>query len=328
MCYIPKERSDKYLGKEIEGMIVGKKEEKPFFISDEYQAEYRIEGEETEFVKYLGTEEEYSVPETIEGRFVTKVGAYAFSEHRNLDCVHLPSRLQKIGAHAFYNCRGLTRLFLHDQVNEIEDGAFKNCRKLSHLILYTKPEHKLVIKNILMDSTERIRTTIYFGGEKEEERAELLFPPYLVEYEENTPARICEKQAYGSGERYRHCLYDGQLNFDQYDGLLDFSIAADHLDDPIQTTVARLRFPYQLKEEAKSRYERFLKERMEQILAFYIKREDQEVVRWLLEEKKLSREEMNLAADLCRKYAKNGMLPMLMEYQKENFKPKKKTFEL
>lgn len=309
-------------------MIIGKKQKKPVLVSEEYQAEYRIEDGKAEFVKYLGQEEEYEIPKTIEDAPVTVLSAYAFSEHRNLISVHLPPMLERIGAHCFYNCRGLKELSLYDKLEEIEDGVFKNCQSLSHLTLSTMPENKLVIKNILMDTTEGIGVTIYYGEGEEAERAEVIFPPYLVEYEENTPARICEKQAYGSGERYRHCLYGGQLNFDQYDQLFDFSVAVDSLEYPIQSAVGRLRFPYSLKEEGRKRYEKFLKERIEKVLTFYIKREDTEMIQWFLDEKRLSQEEMGMAADLCRKYQKNGILPMLMEYQNENFKPKKKNFDL
>lgn len=309
-------------------MIIGKKVEKPVLIAKEYQAEYRIEGEKAEFVRYLGEEEEYEVPPFLDHYPVTRVGAYAFSEHRNLDSVHLPPQLEEIGAHAFYNCRGLKELSLYDKISEIEDGAFKNCGNLSHLTLYTMPDHKLVIKNILMDSTEGIGVTIYFEDGEKRERAEVVFPPYLVEYEENTPARICEKQAYGSGERYRHCLYDGQLNFEQYDGLFDFAVAVDSLEYPIRIAVNRLRYPYSLKEDGKTEYERFLKENNRKVLDYYVQREEQEVLEWMLKEKKLSKKEMNLAAELCRKHQKNSLLPMLMEYQNRNFKPEKKTFSL
>lgn len=309
-------------------MIIGKKEKKPVLLSGPEQAEYRVENGKAEFVRYVGEEEEYQVPEYIDGYPVTALAAYAFSEHRNLVSVTLPSFLERIGAHAFYNCRGLKELSLYDGITEIEDGAFKNCGCLSHLILTTRPERKLVIKNILLDSTEGIRVTIYYKEEEKTQKAVIIFPPYLVEYEENTPARICEKQAYGSGERYRHCLYDGQLNFDQYDQLFDFSVAVDSLEYPIQTAISRLRFPYHLKDEGKKRYETFIKERMDQVLSFYIKREEKEVIEWFLKEKRLTKEEMNQAADYCRSYQKNSLLPLLMEYQNENFKPKKKSFSL
>lgn len=309
-------------------MIIGKKVEKPTMVSDELKIEYRIENDEAEFVKYLGEEDEYTVPETIEGVPVVKIAPYAFAERRTLYCVHLPKHVRVIGAHAFYNCRGLYSLGFYDELSDIADGAFKNCYQLHHLVLHTDSSHKMVLKNILMDITEGVLVTIYYENEKKTERAELVFPPYLVEFAENTPARIFEKQAYGSGERYRHCLYAGQLNFEQYDALLDYSIAVDQLEYPIQCAMNRLRYPYSLKTEYKDRYEEFVKKERMKVLDFYIKKEDSDMLNWMLEEKMLTKEDVNEATELCRKHGKNGLLPMLVEYQNVNFKPKKKSFSL
>lgn len=309
-------------------MLIGKKQTKPVLISEEFQAEYRIEKEEAEFAKYIGTNDEYEVPETIEGYPVTRIGRYAFAEKRNLLFVKLPSGIRTIGAHAFYNCRSMEQLEFYDRLEDIEDGAFKNCSSFHHMIVRTNPDNRLTIKNILMDTAEGIRVTIYYEGKDKTERAELMFPPYLVEYEENTPGRVFNKQAYGSGERYRHCLYDGKLNFEQYDNLLDFSVAMDEMEYPIQIAVSRIRYPYAIKEEHRNHYEAFVKEYMEKVLSFYIKKEDEDTLRWMLDEKRLSKEEMELAMQLCRSHGKNGLLPMLMEYQNVNFKPKKKSFDL
>ena len=305
-------------------MIIGKKVKKPTLISEELKIEYRIEQGEAEFVKYLGNEDEYEVPELIDGYPVTKIGAYAFAERRTLYSVMLPRKIRIIGAHAFYNCRGLTRLGFYDELIDIADGALKNCYSLSHLVFRTGAEPKMVLKNILADTTEGLLVTIYYG----EERADLIFPPYLVEFSANEPARVQSKEAYGSGERYRHCLYGGQLDFSQYDALFDYSLAVDEMEYPIQCAVNRLRYPYQLKAEHKERYETFFRNEIKKVLSFYINKEDADVIKWMLEGKMLSKEEMNLAAELCRTKGKNSLLPMLVEYQNINFKPKKKSFSL
>ncbi len=309
-------------------MIIGKKVKKPTLISESLQIEYRIEKEQAEFVKYLGEEEEYRVPAEIEGYPVVQIAPYAFAERRNLYAVSLPEMVHTIGAHAFYNCRSLSSLSFYDRLEEIEDGAFKNCYQLKHLTLQTESSHKMVLKNILADITEGISVTIYYKDDVKTERAELVFPPYLVEYAENTPARILEKQAYGSGERYRHCLYSGQLDFEQYDQLFDYSVAVDEMEYPIRCAVSRVRYPYALKEENREHYENFLQSKMEKVLTYYIQREDADTLKWMLDTKRLSREAMNEASELCRKYGKNSLLPLLVEYQNENFKPKKKSFSL
>ena len=108
-------------------MLIGKKQQKPVSISKEHEAEYRVENQETEFAKYIGTKEEYEVPEMMAECLVTRIGRYAFAEQRNLLSVSLPIGIKTIGAHAFYNCRSLERLEFYDTLEDIEDGAFKNC---------------------------------------------------------------------------------------------------------------------------------------------------------------------------------------------------------
>ena len=309
-------------------MLIGKIQPKPVLISKEHHAEYRIENQEVEFVKYTGTEDEYEVPEEIDGFPVTRIGRYAFAEQRNLIFVKLPKGICSIGPHAFYNCRVMERLEFGDQLMDIEDGAFKNCELLHHIILRTKTKNRLNIKNILADTGEGIRVTIIYEDIPENNRAEFVFPPYLEEYEENTPGRVFIRQAHGSGENYRNCLYDGHLNYEQYDKLLDYSVAMDRMDYPVQNTVSRLMYPYQLKEEYRKRYEEFFMDHLEEILSYYIKKEDGEVLKWMIDEKRLGKEELEIAMTIARKNGKNGLLPMFMEYQNENFKPKKKSFDL
>ena len=130
-------------------MLIGVKKAKPSLISEQYHAEYRIENDEVEFVKYIGNEDEYQVPAEIDGYPVTRIGKYAFAEMRNLIFVKLPLEIQTIGAHAFYNCRAIERLEFGDRLKDIEDGAFKNCEMLHHIILRTTTDSRLNIKNIL-----------------------------------------------------------------------------------------------------------------------------------------------------------------------------------
>ncbi len=309
-------------------MLIGKKQEKPVLVSEEYHAEYRIENNEAEFVKYIGTDDEYEVPAVIDGCPVTRIGRYAFAERRNLLFVKLPISIRIIGPHSFYNCRSLERLEFGDKLVDIEDGAFKNCTSFKHMIYRTTSNARMTIKNILMDTADEVRVTIYFDDKEENNRAELIFPPYYVEYEENTPGRVFNRQAHGSGERYRNCMYDGLLNLEQFDHLLDYSVAMDQMEYPIQNAVSRLMYPYQLKEEHRVHYEKFVTDYLIEILSFYIKKEDVETLKWMIDEKRLNKEDLNTAMTIARTSGKNGLLPMFMEYQNVNFKPKKKSFDL
>ena len=83
-------------------MLIGGRVKKQVFISEEYHAEYYKEKDEIEFARYTGTEDEYEVPERIEGYPVTRVGRYAFAEQRNV------SQLQRAAISFARSCISVT----------------------------------------------------------------------------------------------------------------------------------------------------------------------------------------------------------------------------
>ena len=70
-------------------MLIGGRKIRQALVSKEYHAEYYIENNEAEFGKYIGNEDEYEVPDVIDGYPVTRIGKYAFAEKRNLLFVKL-----------------------------------------------------------------------------------------------------------------------------------------------------------------------------------------------------------------------------------------------
>ena len=75
--------------------------------------------------QYSGEEEKITISEKIDNKKIVSVGAFAFSEHREIVEITLPETVVSIGAHAFYNCRNLASITLYDTVTDIGDGAFK-----------------------------------------------------------------------------------------------------------------------------------------------------------------------------------------------------------
>ena len=49
------------------------------------------------------------------------------------------------------------------------------------------------------------------------EHARLLFPEYVEELEDLSPAHIFQRRIHGAGYSYRQCFDGGVLNFRQYD---------------------------------------------------------------------------------------------------------------
>ena len=147
------------------------------------------------------------IPENIDGKPVTGIGRYAFSERLELTDVILPQSIVDIGAHSFYNCKNLERVELHDGIRELEDGAFKNCYNLRYITMYCHQGREGCIRNLMSDNIQELQLDIIYDNE---DHSRLIFPTFEDDYVENTPARIFQAVSYGTGGAYRQCMRSGR----------------------------------------------------------------------------------------------------------------------
>lgn len=114
-------------------------------------SDFKMEG--TTLVKYRGTEESVSVPDTVEvigeGAFegndkvelvvlpksVTKIEPYAFWNCENLETVVLNTGMTEVGDYAFANCTGLKKMSIPDNIKSIGVQAFMDCVKLTDITI-------------------------------------------------------------------------------------------------------------------------------------------------------------------------------------------------
>ena len=68
------------------------------------------------------------------GDGVTAIGPGAYRD-RGFETVTIPGSVTRIGASAFENCRNLKSIVIPDSVTRIGNGAFKNCSSLISVIL-------------------------------------------------------------------------------------------------------------------------------------------------------------------------------------------------
>ena len=71
-----------------------------------------------------------TIPSTLGGSPVTKVGNSAFSGRSSLTGVSIPSSVTSIEARAFYGCSGLRNVAMPVSVKTLGDGVFQNCTGL------------------------------------------------------------------------------------------------------------------------------------------------------------------------------------------------------
>ena len=118
---------------------------------------YRVTDGEAEITRYIGTDNDVTVPAAIDGYPVTSVtGAFAKNETVTnvtlskgitvigpstfttcplLQRVVLPDGLVQIGSHAFLNCTALTEISIPDTVTEIGESAFSGCAALQSIMI-------------------------------------------------------------------------------------------------------------------------------------------------------------------------------------------------
>ena len=103
---------------------------------DESCLEYELHDDgQSYWVIGIGTCEltEISIPETVNGYPVVKIGSSAFKGNQNLTRIEIPGSVEKIAINAFNGCTNLTTVVLGDGVNWIDWGSFQDCTGLTNI---------------------------------------------------------------------------------------------------------------------------------------------------------------------------------------------------
>lgn len=104
--------------------------------------EFVIKDDNTlELSNYLGQGGKAVIPESIDGRKVTSIGAHAFADYdyqykskKPISAVSIPETVTSIGASAFSNCK-LTEVTFPSKLTYLCAGAFYRCRELKSITI-------------------------------------------------------------------------------------------------------------------------------------------------------------------------------------------------
>ena len=94
-----------------------------------------------------------------------------------------------------------------------------------------------------------------------------------------------------------------------------------------EVVFSRLLFPYQLSEEAKERYEGYVRANVKEAAAFLIVREWEKGIFYLTESNLWTEEGLNAAIDFAAEKRKTEFVSFLMEEKHRRYKAKPKLFE-
>ncbi len=140
--------------------------------------EYTIADGSVTINRYLGSEENVTIPSTIEGLLVTRIGMNAFAElgiesvviadsvtaigeysfHScvNLSSVTIPESVSVIGSHAFSKCTSLPTIRIPRSVREINSSAFRDCPNLASIEVDPTNPQCTSVDGVLFDKEMKI----------------------------------------------------------------------------------------------------------------------------------------------------------------------------
>ena len=256
-----------------------------------------------------------------EGLPVTAIGKYAFSGQRQLESIELPKSVSYIGTHAFYNCRGLKEVHIHGHLTAVEDGAFKNCKKLHHIYMENMQHLDLLLNNISTEVTVHLHLA-------EAPDLILLFPEYDFTYQEFVQPRLYDLIPFGSGSYFRMSAGVKSINFTEYDKAFVYSKLHDQPATSITLALYRLLTPYQLSDEAKTKYLDFLREHTKESCRLALDRADTSFIETLLKYGLLDEERISDLIARASAEDKPEAVSILMEHKLSIGGMRKRRFSL
>lgn len=314
---------------------------------------YENIGEEIKITACRSLDEAICIPEEIGGYPVTEIGDYAFSDSgkqqenqmgtgscpngrerteqplpylcgKRLKEVHLPKSIRKIGRYAFYNCTMLAELSCSSNIQDLGSGFFTGCRRIGHIQIKVREDEKSCLKDLLSELRQMLTVTY----ESQRGKAMLLFPEFFEESVENTPARLLEIRTHGCGHRYRYCFDKTKFQFHEYDELFPHVKAQEPEEIVSRLALGRLQFPYELGKNAKNEYEGYVKDHIKSAFTILLEQRELDTLKWLLSQWTFQKEEVDEAIQMANDYHYVEALGYLMDYCHENYKIKKRKFEL
>ena len=316
--------------------------------------DYKLTPHGIDIIRCYGISSEVIIPSDINGTKVVSVAPYCFSdkkrqedtdvltavikEHKldngdgellcgdKVESVIFPDCVERIGNYIFYGCKSLTKLQFSDKLKDIGSGAFTGCGNIRNLNVRLTDSHKTCVKEILGDLWQRIDVT--FTDVNTGEKSNLVFPEHYEEAVENTPARILYTQHHGSGNDYRQCFYNRELDYFKYDSLFLVAVARDDIYELEDQVFKRLLTPVHMIEKHKEEYIKFLKDNYKKIIPDIIEKDKVSRIELFKTLDIWTDDMLNLAVDEASALGRTEILSMVMDVKGRTKSVKKSKYAL
>lgn len=236
-------------------------------------------------------------------------------DNRNITALTLPRSLETIGDYAFMNLRSMETLRLWDALQSTGSAAFMNCRAFAGIELTrTAPTQGPALSGIVRNLQQALDVTI---RQTDGSILRLIFPEYIENYTENTPAHHFELKISGGGYAYHSVFRDRILHVPQYDALWPDYIAAEHDEDSaLRLAYYRMRYPAELSDTARQRYRAYLCRNLGTALSFAMAEKDMQGLRLLLALGDLPSETLEAALTESRARRLTEATALLLEHRR------------
>jgi len=103
--------------------------------------------------KYIGEEEDVTIPDTVNGVTITGIDTGAFSKNKNIKTVIMPDTIERLGKASFSDCENLEKVVLSNKLTDLPDKLFNDSYKLKTVVVPSAVEridHKIFNKNTVI----------------------------------------------------------------------------------------------------------------------------------------------------------------------------------
>lgn len=241
-----------------------------------------------------------------------------------LEEVTLPDSVTTLHNAAFYNCRKLKKLSVGTQISGIGSDEFMNDSKLEHLIIRGKDSEVTGLSLILERIAENI-TVSFCPDSSLLPKSILFFPEYYEWLDEISPAHIFSRSIHGEGFRMRRSFENGILDYRKYDSCFENALTVESPESLCKIALNRLRWPSQLENDFKEKYEATLKKYIDIAFGLAVKTQDFSLLQFICEHLSPDSQALSAAIDLCIEKEWSEGNAFLIEAKHKTFS--KKTFD-